>query len=155
MGDVYFYHQTRSTLEQTLPEILGKCRGRGWPVVVQAADRERLNRLDRQLWTQSVDDFLPHGVAGQKYDADQPVLLSTHTDAPNRAKVLVVLDDLEIDPETAARFTRVCLIFDGNAGTSLTAARQQWARLAKAGVPARYWSQESGSWQDKTPTVPA
>ena len=73
MGEVYFYHLTRTPLAATLPVIVGKSLDKGWRVLLASSDAERLAVLDEMLWR---DGFIPHGISGGVADADQPVLLT-------------------------------------------------------------------------------
>ncbi|MDJ0825961.1 MAG: DNA polymerase III subunit chi [Rhodobacter sp.] len=149
MGEVYFYHLTRTPLEATLPMLLGKARAAGWRVAVRGTTPERMDWLDDKLWLGPEEGFLPHGRAGGPYDADQPVLLTTETEAANSPDCLMAVDGAEVVPDEAQGLTRVCILFDGNDPTAVEAARGQWRALTEAGCAAQYWSQEGGSWAKK------
>ena len=150
MGAVYFYHLSRTPLEATLPMLIGKARDAGWRVLVRGTDPARLEWLDQRLWLEPGDDFLPHGLAGGAFDADQPVLLSTGSGPPaNGAACLMAVDGAEVSPQEAARMARVCVLFDGNDPAALARARDQWKALTAAGCAAQYWSQETGRWERK------
>ncbi|MEI2804985.1 DNA polymerase III subunit chi [Albidovulum sp.] len=149
MGQAMFYHLTRSPLEAALPMLLAKSLQSGWHVVVRGTDAQRLDRLDRVLWTGSDEGFLPHGVAGGRHDALQPVLLTTGREAPNGAQCLMAVDGAEVTAGDCAALTRVCILFDGNDPAAVEHARGQWKALTGAGVPAQYWSEEGGRWQKK------
>jgi DNA polymerase-3 subunit chi len=149
MAEVLFYHLTLSPLEAALPDLLHKSRGRGWKVLVRGGDADRLCWLDDRLWATGDADFLPHGLAGGPHDEAQPILLTTRADNPNAADILFAVDQAEVSSDEADIFARVCLMFDGNDPVALDHARQQWRVLTEAGLPAKYWSQESGSWQQK------
>lgn len=61
-------------------------------IIIFAMDRHLLNRLDDALWTFSDSDFLPHAVAGEKYAARSPVILtSSDTDELPHNQILVNL----------------------------------------------------------------
>lgn len=149
MAEVLFYHLTRSPLEVTLPDLLQKSRTRGWNVVVKGKSLDRLKWLDDRLWQGGDDGFLPHGLDGGPHDALQLVLLSQVSAAPNGAEVMMAVDGADVSVEEANRFSRVCILFDGNDATALDHARGQWKALTDAGCPAKYWSQEGGSWAEK------
>lgn len=127
--------------------LLPKALGAGWRVAVRSSDPLTLERLDTQLW--DGDGFLPHGLAGGPHDAHQPILLTTGTDAPNEAKCLMILDGASVSVEEAANLERVCLLFEGANETAVAAARDQWKSLTEAGIPAVYWSEETGAWTKK------
>ena len=150
MGAALFYHLTRRPLEATLPMLLGKARGAGWRVVVRGTDVQRLEWLDERLWLGPEDRFEPHGLAGSGFDADQPVLLTTATGAaPNGASCLMAVDGAPVSAEECATLDRVCILFDGNDAAAVQHARGQWKALTGAGLPAQYWSEESGRWEKK------
>jgi len=154
VGDVFFYHLTRSTLEQTLPMLLERALGRAWRVCVRGADAARLEWLDRRLWEVPEEGFLPHGLAGGPHDADQPVLLTTGQEVANGAACLVVIDGAPLDPAEVADFDRVCVVFDGNDPRAVEDARGLWRRVTGAGHGAQYWSEETGRWQKKAEAAP-
>ncbi len=149
MAEVFFYHLTRSPLQQALPELLERVLSRGWRALVRGVDEGRLRWLDDMLWQGRDDGFLPHGMAGGAYDSEQPVLLATGTENPNKAEILLLVDGAKITPEQAQDYTRVCLMFDGNDPDALQAARRDWKALTGAGIAAQYWAQEDGSWVKK------
>ncbi|MCV2864290.1 DNA polymerase III subunit chi [Defluviimonas sp. WL0075] len=149
MGEAFFYHLTRSPLEGALPTLLARALQNGWHVVVRGADAGRLDWLDQHLWLGPEESFLPHGLAGGVHDAAQPVLLTTGPEVPNGAQCLMTIDGAPFEPEEALALTRVCVIFDGNDQAALDTARGQWRQMIAAGVPAQYWSEESGRWQKK------
>ncbi|MEL7026454.1 MAG: DNA polymerase III subunit chi [Pseudomonadota bacterium] len=147
MGAAWFYHLTRSPVENTLGVLLPKALSAGWRVAVRCPNEDVLDRLDEALWRG--DGFLPHGRAGGAHDADQPVLLTTATRAANDPNCLMVLGQSEIATEEVNTLDRVCLLFEGADPTAVEAARTRWKRLTEAGVSAVYWSEETGSWVKK------
>ena len=148
MGTAMFYHLTRSTAEDTVTSLLGRAVGMGWRIMIRGKDQARLDRLDSQLWVNPENSFLPHGRAGGPDDAAQPVLLG---DGPiaNNATAMMLLDNAEVTFDEAQSLSRVWLIFDGEDQAALSAARLQWKTLTEAGIPAQYWSDETGKWQMK------
>lgn len=149
MGAAYFYHLTRSPVEETLPMLLDKARGAGWRIVVKGADLERLKFMDEKLWLGPEDGFVPHGLAGGAHDADQPILLTQSDDWPNDPQCVMALDGAEVEADAVKRLDRVCILFDGADGSAVQRARGQWKSLTAAGCAAQYWSQESGRWEKK------
>ncbi len=148
MGTAMFYHLTRSTPAQTLSIILPKALTAGWRVMLRGTDAAALARLDAQLWQGADDSFLPHGLAGGDHDADQPILLGTGAIA-NAAQGLVLVDGADTAPDEALGLERVWAIFDGADDAAVAKARGLWTRLTTAGMPAQYWSEESGKWEKK------
>ncbi len=149
MAEVYFYHLTRSPLEQALPELLDRVLSRGWRALVRGVDDNRLKWLDERLWLGRDDGFLPHGLSGSAEDLQQPVLLTKDVENRNLADVLLLVHGAKTNAAEAAEFERVCLMFDGNDDVAVAAARADWKSLTEAGVAAQYWSQDGGTWAKK------
>ncbi len=149
MGDVYFYHLTRSPMAATVNELLGKCLANDWRVVVQGQNFPVMQALDVHLWKGPADTFLPHGLSNGKTDDDQPVLLTIDSASYDTRQVLMVVDDAPFEASDAQHLERVCILFDGNNPQSVDIARAKWKSVSDAGVSAQYWSQESGNWQKK------
>ena len=75
MGTAMFYHLTRSGPEEVLALILPRAMAAGWRVMLRSPDAARRERLDARLWLEPEEGFLPHGVEGGPFDAEQPVLI--------------------------------------------------------------------------------
>ena len=148
MGTAMFYHLTRSTPAQTLAMILPRAMAQGWRVMVRGTNPAALDRLDAQLWQGPDDGFLPHGMAGGGFDADQPILLGTGA-IGNAAQALVLLDGADTAPDEALELERVWALFDGADDAAVAQSRGLWTTLTAAGMPAQYWSEESGKWEKK------
>lgn len=149
MGVAMFYHLTQRPVEETLSMLLEKSLAAGWRVAVRGGDPRRLDWLDERLWLGAEDGFLPHGRAGGKHDAQQPVLLTERTEMPNGASCLMSVDGAAVSAEEVGAMERVCILFDGMDPQALDVARGQWRALTGAGVTAQYWSEESGRWEKK------
>ncbi|MCC1481533.1 DNA polymerase III subunit chi [Roseibaca sp. Y0-43] len=149
MGKAMFYHLTRDPVEVTAATLLTRALGAGWRVALRGGDRTRLEWLDAQLWLGAKDSFLPHGLAGGPHDADQPILLTTARDAPNRPACVMAVDRAEVDASEVAALERLWILFDGQDEAALTHARGQWKAMVAAGVQAEYWSQDGGAWAKK------
>lgn len=143
--EVWFYHLERTGLDQALPELLGKTRGRGWKALVRSPDRARLEQIDAALWTWRDDAFLAHGLDSEPFAERQPILLTVGEDNPNAADALFLLDDA--DPGDLDGFQRCLVLFDGGDDVAVEAARSRWAALKARGLPVSYWRQtDEGSW---------
>ncbi|HET8729159.1 MAG TPA: DNA polymerase III subunit chi [Alphaproteobacteria bacterium] len=154
MTEIRFYHLLRKTLEQALPELLEKCRERGWRAVVVAGSEERVEQMAQHLWTYNERSFLPHGTKRDGEAADQPIWLTDRDENPNGATVLFLTDGATSAQVDA--FTLVCDLFDGNDPGALQAARERWKARKDEGHTLAYWQQDdAGRWQEKQRTSPA
>jgi DNA polymerase-3 subunit chi len=144
---VDFYQLGAVQLEQVIASIGEKLLGQDERLLVVADDGALLARLDRILWDQGSASFFPHGVGGGPDDARQPVLLTTGSDAANRARNLLIADGKW--REAALGFNRAFYLFDAAA---VEEARTAWRSLAgRADVERHYWSNQDGRWVEKTP----
>jgi DNA polymerase III subunit chi len=143
-----FYHLTRSPADAVVAMLLPRYLEQGWRVMVRSPDAGLLDRLDARLWAEPEDGFLPHGRDGAGREADQPVLLGPGP-AGNGARALVLLPGAPLDPAEAGGMERVAVVFDGADAEETEAARVHWKTATAAGLPAQYWSEESGRWEKK------
>jgi DNA polymerase-3 subunit chi len=142
---VDFYQLGAAQPDGIIANIAGKLLDDGQRLLIVASDDSLLARLDRQLWDQGSDSFLPHGQAGGADDAAQPVLLSTGTDAPNLARNILIADGDWRD--AALGYDRAFYLFDT---ATLEGARLAWKLLAgRDGVERYYWANEDGKWVKK------
>jgi DNA polymerase-3 subunit chi len=144
MAEIRFYHLTRKTLEQALPELLEKTLERGWKAVVMAGSPERIEALTQHLWTYRPDSFIPHGNAKDGNAELQPVWLTPADERPNEAEVLFLTDGA-----ASARlkdYQRVCEVFRGDDDAAVAAARQRWGAYKSAGHDLSYWQQGDKGW---------
>lgn len=145
--DIRFYHLTTRSLESALPEILAKALAGGRRVVVRVAHDGTIAALSEALWTAQPDSFLPHGSAADGHAADQPIWLTTGTDNPNNADVLVLAGG---GAEEITNYALCCAMLDGRDEAAVDAARAQWKTWRAEGMTVTYWKQtETGGWEKK------
>jgi DNA polymerase-3 subunit chi len=145
VAEVGFYHLTRTPLEEALPRLLEKVLAAGKRAVVRVAEPERLELLNRSLWTYANDSFLPHGTRADGLAEEQPVYLTTGEEVPNGASVLVLLDGTEA--EDLGAFERCLALFDGRDTEAVARARERWRAAVAGGHQVTYWQQnERGGW---------
>jgi DNA polymerase-3 subunit chi len=143
--EVWFYHLERTALDQALPELLEKTLARGWRALVKTPLKERAEHLDGWLWSYRDDSFLPHGTAGEPMAADQPILLTTGEEAPNRPQALFLVDGAE--PGELDGYERCLILFDGRDEAATAAARMRWKALKGRGLAVSYWKQGERGWE--------
>jgi DNA polymerase-3 subunit chi len=147
VSEVLFYHLESQPLERVLPMLLEKTLERGWRAVVETSSAERAAAIDSMLWTFRDDSFLPHGIAGDATDPDQPVLITTDGQNPNAANVRFFVD--RAVPQSGEGYERIVFLFSGHDPDAVTEARAAWRGLQE-GNTLTYWQQdESGRWVKK------
>ena len=147
MSEVLFYHLESQPLERVLPMLLEKTLERGWRAVVETSSRERAATIDAMLWTYRDESFLPHGVAGDESDADQPVLIAMDEGNANASNVRFFVD--RAVPQSGVGYERIVFLFSGHDPDAVTKARIAWKAL-QDGNAMTYWQQDdSGRWVKK------
>ena len=153
MTEVLFYHLQNMSLESVLPPLLEKSLERGWRVVVQSTSPERADALDAHLWTYRDDSFLPHAIwrgsdGDRAGDAqDHPIVLAVEEGNPNGANVRFLIDNAAL-PADSHSYERMVLVFNGDDGDALAAARGAWIDCKARGFEVTYWqTDERGRWQ--------
>jgi DNA polymerase-3 subunit chi len=149
MTEIRFYHLTRKTLEQVLPELLEKTVERGSKAVVLTGSPERAEALTQFLWTYNPNSFLPHGNAKDGNAERQPVWLTAEDERPNNADFLFLTDGAA--SAKMADYARAFDIFDSNDEEALAAARRRWVTCKQDGHSLTYWQQTDKGWTDATP----
>lgn len=150
MAEALFYHLTRRSLAEALPQMLMMTLQRGWKAVVRCGSKERVEDLNRLLWTFADESFLPHGASGDGHAERQPIYLTAGEETPNAPDVLFLVDGAGATPAEIAKFERCCLLFDGRAPDAVAAARLAWKEITDAGVKAAYWAEGAGGkWEKK------
>jgi DNA polymerase-3 subunit chi len=139
---VDFYQLGAAQPDGVIAAIAGRLMAEDQRLLVVAADEALLARLDRQLWDQGATSFIPHGIAGTSDDAEQPVLLSDGTDAPNVAHNILIADGEWRD--AALAYDRAFYLFGDN---TLEGARLAWKLLSgREEVERNYWALDGGKW---------
>jgi DNA polymerase III subunit chi len=145
----WFYHLSRTTLEQAAAPLMSKCLEVGWRVLAVSPNADRRAALDAALWTYDDASFLPHGQSeAPGLDASrQPVLISGKADNVNGAAALFLMDGVKAPVD--APYTRCMMMFDDGDMDARSAAREAFKAAKDAGLVTRYFQQTgSGGWKE-------
>ena len=143
MTQVGFYHLTRSTLAQALPQLLGRTLAAGQRAVVLGSSAAGLDALSAALWAQPA--WLPHGTAADGDPDLQPIWLTVEAEPLNGARYLFLVEGAQTDG--LAAYERVFDLFDGNDPDAVAAARLRWKAAKDAGFTLAYWQQTDTGWK--------
>ncbi len=148
MSEIRFYHLTKKSSEQALPDLLLKALASGKKIVVRTQAQSECDRLDKVLWSYDEHSFLPHGTKDSGYAESQPIYLTCQSENPNGAAVMISLGPVaEAD---LIGFELVCILFDGRSQAQTQEARLLWSELKSLNYNLAYWQQsESGAWEKK------
>lgn len=143
MTEIGFYHLTRSSLSQALPQLLARTLAASQRALVLGPTPAGLDAVSSGLWAQPA--WLPHGTAADGDPDLQPIWLSTEPRALNGARYLFMVEGAQTD--RVIDFDRVFDLFDGNDPDAVTAARTRWKQAKGAGHALTYWQQTEAGWR--------
>jgi DNA polymerase-3 subunit chi len=150
--EIWFYHLETIPLVQALPDLLEKVAGRGWRAYVHCPEGEssheddKIDALDRQLWSYAPASFLAHGREDEAFAERQPVLLGRTGGMANTPQVYVSAGAGNV-PELGG-LERALIVFEGSDEAHLGWARAQWKRMKSEGLALAYWKQSpQGRWE--------
>lgn len=148
MTDVNFYQLSKNPVEKALPALLEKVLASNGRAVIIAGSDERLEHLNKSLWTFPQQSFLPHGTKADGNVESQPVYLTTADENPNGANMVVLLDGMmTADLE---KYDKCLILFDGLDEVSLKMHRGLWKDLKAANHNMAYYAQtDKGGWEKK------
>ena len=87
----------------------------------------------------------PPGASAMR--SDQPIVLAVEQGNPNRANVRFLIDNAAL-PADCGAYERLVLVFNGDDGDALAAARAAWTDCKSRGFEVTYWqADERGRWQ--------
>lgn len=145
--EIRFYHLTRKSLEDALPELLEKVLERGMRAVVMAGSAERVEALTQKLWTYRENSFLPHGTARDGFAEQQPIWLTDKDENPNGASVLMLTDG--VASADIGKYQLVCELFDEAEEGAVEAARTRWQGYKSQNLSLTYWQQTDKGWEKR------
>jgi DNA polymerase-3 subunit chi len=143
MTEIGFYHLTRSTLAQALPQLLTRTLATGQRALVLGSNASGLDAVSTALWAQPA--WLPHGTVTDGDPDLQPIWLATDAEPLNGARYLFLIEGTETG--RMKDYDRVFDLFDGNDPEAVAAARRRWKAAQEAGHSKAYWQQTESGWQ--------
>ena len=113
--------------------LVRKARAANFTVVLRAAHRADLAKVDEALWTFSELDFLPHVPAGDPLAASTPVIL-TDNDEADLPHHQILINLSTGTPAHFARFERMFEIISAE-DADKTAGRERYRFYQQRGYP--------------------
>lgn len=149
MTEIRFYHLTKKSLEQALPDLLGKALENGKKIVVKLPEESQVKPMSNHLWVCRRNGFFAHGIKGDGNEEMCPIwLTAADNDNPNTADMLVLTDGAT-EPDTE-KYSLVCEMFNGQDDAQVTSARTRWKAYKEAGHTLTYFQQtDKGGWEKK------
>ena len=117
MQQFSIYQTSGELLLKTMFLLIEKCYYSDFKSVVLTADAEQQEILNKNLWTYSGKQFIPHGSKFDPKPEKQPIYITNELQNPNNASVLIIIFTLNIEQILQAKgyfetFKRIIIITD-------------------------------------------
>ncbi len=142
---ITFYCLTQTPVEKALPRVLEKAVEAGLRAKIFVKNEERMEELNKALWTYHPQSFLPHGSAKEGQPDLQPIYISAINENENGATVLA-LPDQDLG-EIPAGIEKVLYFYHQAFQPGVANAKAHWAQLKEAGHPLTLWTQTASGWE--------
>lgn len=143
--DATFYKINHTSVDKVAPKLLEKAYATDNRVVVVCAP-ERLDAFDSLLWTYASQAFLPHGTSKDGRPQDQPIWVTDHVENPNKASILMIVDDTD-DQKFPGAFDRLLYLWDSRVPMADYRVFGRIDDLKKSGIIVNEWSETAdGKW---------
>ncbi len=146
MTQLHFYRVSNSPFVPVLAALLRRYFDSGLRTIVRGVSLQRMEKIDKELWSIPGDGFLPHGMANCAYAAEHPILVTIEKRVVGPADGLVAIDGAQVGLEEANDFKRISFVFEGQVSDELSSARKHWKLFSDSGHPMQYWDYKNGRW---------
>ncbi|MCX4079243.1 DNA polymerase III subunit chi [Rickettsia rhipicephali] len=117
MQQFSIYQTSDELLLKSILLLIEKCYYSDLKSVILTADADQQEMLNKNLWTYSRKQFIPHGSKLDPQPEKQPIYITDELQNPNNASVLVIISPTDIEKILQAKeyirvFKRIIIITD-------------------------------------------
>ncbi|AAU04316.1 DNA polymerase III subunit chi [Rickettsia typhi] len=117
MQQFSIYHTSDELLLKAILCLLEKCYYSDLKSVILTTDVDQQEMLNKNLWTYSRKQFIPHGSKFDPQPTKQPIYITDELQNPNNASVLIIISPTDIEKilqvkEYIRVFKRIIIITD-------------------------------------------
>lgn len=134
-----------SLLVSAVVKLLEKVYLSGSRAIFFSPIQERVELVDKSLWTYSTNAFIPHGDKRLGFAESQLIYFTNAFENPNNATVLVMMDTFDLANPSYADFEKVMVMFEDT--TIVPEMERTYRDLKDAGKNVNYWKQSSKGWE--------
>lgn len=142
--ELSFYQVKSENLVSSAVKLLEKIYNSEKRCIFYSPLEERVQLVDKSLWTFAKMAFIPHGDKSSGFSEQQPIYFTSVVDNPNKAKVLMSVDSFEYQ-NWGNEFEKVIFIFADQVQESK--AHELFEDLKKQGENVNYWKQNPRGWE--------
>ncbi len=142
--ELNFYHVMSGNLVPSVVKLLEKVYDSGKKCIFFSPIEDRVQVVDKTLWTFSKNAFIPHGDRSLGFSELQSVYLTSEIENPNQATVLMMTDDFDYKSWSEG-FERIIFVFEDD--DSAEAAHSLFEDLKSQRENVKYWKQSRSGWE--------
>ena len=146
MTEAIFYQFLVANFESSFPKFLENFQKENTYSIVRTSDDNRLEYLDRLLWSYIPESFLPHSTSHDKEVQNTPLYLTTGKENPNKSSNLILVDGATVLTSEISTFERLCVFFDCNEVSHVCDARKLWKYACSEEIDRKFWKQTAEGW---------
>lgn len=138
------YQAVSGNLTSVVVKLLEKTYLSGKKGVFFSPITERVELINKTLWTFSTNAFIPHGDKKMGFEDQQPIYFTDTLKNPNKATVLILVDVFDLTNELYNDFERIILIFEDI--LKADEVNKLYQSLKADGKNVNYWKQSPKGW---------
>ena len=138
------YQAVSGNLTSVIVRLLEKTYLSGKKGVFFSPITERVELINKTLWTFSTNAFIPHGDKKMGFEDQQPIYFTDTLKNPNKATVLILVDVFDLTNELYNDFERIILIFEDI--LKADEVNKLYQSLKADGKNVNYWKQSPKGW---------
>jgi DNA polymerase-3 subunit chi len=146
MAIISFYQALPGNREKASCQLLEKCYKGDYKVLVRLSNEELQESLNKSLWTFAQKAFVPHGSKNDPLPEVQPIYITTGTENPNEANVLMLVGTID---GIYDEFQRVFVVFDAIDTSLVNLIKGAIEKLQTSSNQVSYYKQNTkGGWDN-------
>ena len=142
--EINIYHILEGKLVSTLTKLLEKIYLSQKKCIFFSPISERVEIIDKALWTFSTNAFIPHGSKKIGFSDMQPIYFTDKYENPNDAEVLLMVDSFDYSNFDEG-LEKIMIVFEDL--NQLTEANTLYQTLKNADKNVNYWKQSTKEWK--------
>lgn len=139
------YQSMSGNLISVVVKLLEKTYLSGNKAVFFSPIMERVDIINKALWTYSTNAFIPHGDKRMGFEDQQPIYFTDVFKNPNKATILMLVDTLDLTNKEYENFEKIMLVFEDVSKTD--EAEKIYRSLKDNGKNVNYWKQLPRGWE--------
>ena len=139
------YQSISGNLAGAAVKLLEKIFLSGSRAVFFSPITERVDIINKTLWTYSTNAFIPHGDKRMGFEDQQPIYFTDVFKNPNNASILVLVDTFDLTNKEYKNFEKIMLIFEDI--SKVDEIEKIYSSLKDNGKNVNYWKQSPKGWE--------